>query len=101
MQTHLREVTPIPGKNQDYGEVNQRCVFPSDRQRGARGGCFLTAMSREACSSPALSHRGGPVTLIPSDTENPCSRPHGISQRILELGFVCVGVTPCKILGVL
>lgn len=61
----------------------------TDREEG--GGPVL--MSREACSGPSLSHRGGPVAPIPFDTMNLCSRPHGISQYILKLEFVCVGHT--------
>lgn len=89
MQTRLREVTPIPCKKGLWGSESVVCFsLQTDRE----GACFPAAMSREACS-PALSHRGGPVALIPSDTMNPCSCPHGISECILELEFVCMGHT--------
>lgn len=48
-------------------KASQWFVFPSDRQGEGGGCCFLSVVTREACSTCALSHRGGSVSQLPFD----------------------------------
>lgn len=66
MQKHLREVKPVSDRKGLWGRRVSGLFF-LQTGGGKGGGCFLAVVTREACSSFALSHRGVSVSQLSFD----------------------------------